>query len=62
MSELGDFPEEVPPPVGWVCAFCENMIDESDRGRIIDLEGPEPKRVAYHRDCLEEAVSLGIGG
>lgn len=62
MSELGDFPEEVPTPVGWVCAFCDKAIEEGDRGRIIEWTGPEPKPVAYHRDCFDEAVSLGIGG
>jgi hypothetical protein len=62
MSELGDFPEEVVTPVGWTCAFCDRTIEQDDRGRIIQLEGPEPRPVAYHRDCLEEAASMGIGG
>jgi hypothetical protein len=62
MSELGDFPEKVATPVGQACAFCGKSFEEGDRGRIIQLEGPKPRPAAYHRDCLDEATSLGIGG
>jgi hypothetical protein len=35
MSELGNFPEEIPTPAGSVCEFCEKVIEEDDRGRVI---------------------------
>jgi hypothetical protein len=62
MSDLGDFPEEIPTPVGSVCEFCEKVIEEDHRGRVIQWEGPELRRVVYHRDCFDEAASMGIGG
>jgi PHP family Zn ribbon phosphoesterase len=62
MAELGDFPEEVATPVGWICAQCGREIEEGDRGRIIEWETAERRPVAYHRDCFDEATSLGIGG
>jgi hypothetical protein len=61
-GELGDFPEEVRPPVGWLCAECGRAIEEGDRGRVIEWETADRRRVAYHRDCFEEAASMGIGG
>jgi hypothetical protein len=62
MADRGDFPEEVTTPVGWTCPECGNAIEEGERGRIIQWEGPERKLVAYHRDCFDEAASMGIGG
>lgn len=61
-AELGDFPEEVRTPVGWPCAECDRAIEEGDRGRVIEWETADRRRVAYHRDCFEEAASMGIGG
>jgi hypothetical protein len=55
-------PEKVPPPVGSLCAECDRAIEEGGRGRIIEWETAEPRRVAYHRDCFDEAASMGIGG
>jgi hypothetical protein len=60
--ELGDFPEQVATPVGWPCQGCNEPIKEGDEGRITQWEGPERKVVAYHRDCFDEATSMGIGG
>ena len=62
MAELGDFPEEVPTPVGWVCPECGKQIEQEDRGRIVAWETAERRPVAYHRDCFDEATSMGIGG
>jgi hypothetical protein len=62
VAEPGDFPEQVTTPVGWVCQGCGKSIEEGDRGRISRWEGAEPKLVAYHRDCFEEATMMGIGG
>jgi hypothetical protein len=62
VAEVGDFPEQVATPVGWVCAGCDKPIAEGDEGRIIQREGPHAKLVAYHKDCFEEAASMGIGG
>lgn len=61
-QDLGDFPEQAATPVGWICPDCGKPIQEGDRGRIIEWEGPKPKPVAYHRDCFDEAASMGIGG
>jgi hypothetical protein len=61
-AELGDFPEEVRTPVGWPCAECDQPINEGHRGRVIEWETADRRRVAYHRDCFEEAASMGIGG
>jgi hypothetical protein len=62
MAERGDFPEQVATPVGWSCQECGEPIREGDEGRITQWEGPAPKLVAYHRDCFDEAASMGIGG
>jgi hypothetical protein len=61
-AELGDFPEEVQTPVGSHCAGCGRAIEEGDRGRVIEWETADRRHVAYHRDCFEEATSMGIGG
>jgi hypothetical protein len=61
-TELGDFPELVATPVGWICVECDQAIQEGDRGRIIEWESADRRRVAYHRDCFDEAASMGIGG
>jgi hypothetical protein len=29
---------------------------------VIEWETADRRRVAYHRDCFDEAVSMGIGG
>jgi len=62
VPERGDFPEEVATPVGWTCPECGKEIQEGEQGRVIQWEGPQPKLVAYHRDCFDEAASMGIGG
>jgi DNA polymerase III gamma/tau subunit len=62
LTELGDFPEEISTPVGSPCAECDRAIEEGDRGRVIEWETADRRRVAYHRDCFEEAASMGIGG
>jgi hypothetical protein len=62
VRERGDFPEQVATPVGWTCQGCGEPIKEGDRGRITQWEGSDPRLVAYHRDCFDEATSMGIGG
>jgi hypothetical protein len=62
VAEVGEFPEQVATPVGWVCAECDKPIEEGDEGRVIQWEGSHPKLVAYHKDCFDEAASMGIGG
>lgn len=62
MTEVGDFPEEISTPVGWICAGCGKPIEEGERGRIIEWQTADRRLVAYHRDCFEEAASMGIGG
>jgi hypothetical protein len=42
--ELGDFPEEVSTPVGWICAECDRPIEEGDTGRVIEWETAERRR------------------
>jgi hypothetical protein len=62
VADVGEFPGQVAAPVGWICAECDQPIAEGDEGRIIQWEGSHPKLVAYHKDCFDEAASMGIGG
>jgi hypothetical protein len=54
--------KEVPTPVGVPCAWCEEVIEEGDRGQVIDHFGEDGvSETPYHRECLFRTIIGSVG-